>query len=78
MHPDADLLSCRSFEEVFSAVDAGRSGELYLLQLRSSGGAVCGTYWQRHRLDAEIVRIVGGVKAELGTHGKHGLSLRQR
>lgn len=30
-----------------------------------------GTHWQRHQLDAAIVRIVGDVKAKLIAHGEH-------
>src|ERR1022692_2716161 len=44
VQPDADLLSCRSFEEVFSAVDAGPTSCGVLPIENSIGGSIHRNY----------------------------------
>src|SRR5437660_7925964 len=44
VHPDADLVACRSFEEVFTAVDAGPAGYGVLPIENSIGGSIHRNY----------------------------------
>src|SRR5207247_5469304 len=44
VHPDADLVACRSFEEVFGAVDAGPAGYGVLPIENSIGGSIHRNY----------------------------------
>src|ERR671935_867901 len=44
LHPDADLVPCRSFEEVFSAVDAGPAAYGVLPIENSIGGSIHRNY----------------------------------
>src|SRR5438309_9667809 len=44
VHRDADLVACRSFEEVFSAVDAGPAGYGVLPVENSIGGSIHRNY----------------------------------
>ena len=44
VHPDADLVPCRSFEEVFGAVDAGPAGYGVLPIENSIGGSIHRNY----------------------------------
>src|SRR2546425_7089408 len=44
VHPDADLVACRSFEEVFTAVNAGPAGYGVLPIENSIGGSIHRNY----------------------------------